>query len=949
VKIAGNPVPNRNASWFFDPTFFHVPAVVTALGQEGGFVGNLVFTGVYQNQKDLALFDTLEQTVAIYIPPANSIEIISGGDNFGGAFGGLTGQDPAAIEINLCEDDGLVSLDGLPKPASGVSTGVFAVAIPSVFGLGANGMDSIRTVFEGLTNNNDGSATLNTQEVTNTWGFGEFDLKYLFNVNVSGCNDTISKTIRIHPKPVAKFSFGQKCVGIPVQFSDLSGYDALDSVIVNSSPNGAIFPNIVSWAWDFDDENSGVGNPNTSTDQNPVHTFNVAQTYNVTLTITTEFGCEDVLTIPVVVGGNPVSTMTFDGVSENDTFNFSAGGSTITPNSVIDSVEWDFGDGNTLTSIDFTETVMHNYATFGLNDVTAIVYGNTTASDTLKSLIGCFTPITRQIVVLPNVPVTDANNYLEDFENDNGGWVTRAGANSTSSWAWGTPTTNKNVIFVDPNLNGNNIWITGLDGTYNPVEKSYVYSPAFDLSNLSRPMITFDNWVRLPSSDGVVLQFSTDGLNITDPNKQWTTGTGGTIGTTTSGINWYDLSAIAGKPGEQPTNDFGWSRLLVPSEANGWEESKHTLGQNEISGMAKVVFRFALGSANQTPANDGFAFDNVRIGNRTRIVLVENFSNTNSTASKTENDFLRGFQTGDTELVLVNYHTNFPGPDPFNQDNSADASARALFYNLSAVPRARLDGSIPSNPLDPLFSVWGPDEFSRRSLNLAKFTINTTIDATAGNELDISASLTALENIPANAVVHIVVVEDTVSIDDLGNRDALVTNGENKWEYLMKKMLPNAAGTKFTSAILNGETVTVNASWRLANIYNMTNPGLSVVVFAQSEDANTLGEREVYQASITPVAGNLVTSMEDKLSKDGISVYPNPADRSFTIGFKSPVTEELTIRVFDTFGKVMMTSIVPAGSTSINVDAQRLKNGMYVVQIDHEHLMITRQKIVVVH
>jgi hypothetical protein len=242
-------------------------------------------------------------------------------------------------------------------------------------------------------------------------------------------------------------------------------------------------------------------------------------------------------------------------------------------------------------------------------------------------------------------------------------------------------------------------------------------------------------------------------------------------------------------------------------------------------------------------------------------------------------------------------------------------------------------------------------------LNLAKFDIATTIDASEGDEINVTASLTALENIPPNTVVHIVVVEDSVAIGDLpAAKSGLVTNTETTWKNVMKKMLPSAAGTKFPSAILAGETVNVNASWRLANVYNFNRSiadrdpePLSVVVFAQSEDAATRGEREVYQSSITSVTEALVTSLQDKLTTEGILVYPNPADKSFTIGFKSPVTEELTIRVFDTFGKVMMTSIVPAGSTSINVDAQRLKNGMYVVQIDHEHLMITRQKIVVVH
>src|SRR5690554_2507883 len=94
--------------------------------------------------------------------------------------------------------------------------------------------------------------------------------------------------------------------------------------------------NPTSWEWDF-------GDGNTSTDQNPVHTYAAADTYTVCLIASNVNGqgtqaCQDVTVTEPVPTPTPVSNFTFttndltasffDDSSENPT-----------------SWEWDFGDG----------------------------------------------------------------------------------------------------------------------------------------------------------------------------------------------------------------------------------------------------------------------------------------------------------------------------------------------------------------------------------------------------------------------------------------------------------------------------------------------------------------------------------------------------------------------------------------------------------------------------
>src|SRR5690606_41696424 len=107
--------------------------------------------------------------------------------------------------------------------------------------------------------------------------------------------------------------------------------------------------NSTSWEWDF-------GDGNTSTDQNPVHTYAAANTYTVCLIASNVNGpgtqaCQDVTVTEPVPTPTPVSNFTFttndltasffDDSSENPT-----------------SWEWDFGDGNTSTD----QNPVHTYA-----------------------------------------------------------------------------------------------------------------------------------------------------------------------------------------------------------------------------------------------------------------------------------------------------------------------------------------------------------------------------------------------------------------------------------------------------------------------------------------------------------------------------------------------------------------------------------------------------------
>lgn len=179
---------------------------------------------------------------------------------------------------------------------------------------------------------------------------GLFDVTLV--INNLGCRDTIIKEDYILVQvPQAEFTFSplEACSPpVNVSFIDQS-----------SSPD--------TWLWDFGDGNS-------STLQNPNHTYTSSGTFNITLIVTNNStGCTDSVQHSIVIG-NPQASFTGDPL-------FGCPGLTVNfANTSLGSTSylWSFGDGDTVS----TTNPIHTYDTPGVYDVMLIASeGN--CSDTL--------------------------------------------------------------------------------------------------------------------------------------------------------------------------------------------------------------------------------------------------------------------------------------------------------------------------------------------------------------------------------------------------------------------------------------------------------------------------------------------------------------------------------------------------------------------------------------
>jgi len=191
---------------------------------------------------------------------------------------------------------------------------------------------------------------------------GDFDVTLIIN-NINGCSDTVMNTITVSDALLVEITADNDtlCLGTPVNFS--------------GSAAGAVI-----WNWDF-------GDGNTSTQQNPEHTYTQTGNFMVTLTAETPDGCSNTDTLDVVVRPNPVSLFTSTSpICSTDSVYFT--NQSTTPNGFIQTWIWDMDDGSIIT-IDAPgdPNIAYQYANPGTFEVMLTVVDNAGCENTSSRLV----------------------------------------------------------------------------------------------------------------------------------------------------------------------------------------------------------------------------------------------------------------------------------------------------------------------------------------------------------------------------------------------------------------------------------------------------------------------------------------------------------------------------------------------------------------------------------
>lgn len=177
----------------------------------------------------------------------------------------------------------------------------------------------------------------------------------------NGCDSLVERYIFVAPRPQVSFTTNSACKGDAIEFK-------------NSS---TITSGTISYDWDFADGNG-------SDLANPFHAYNVAGTYNAKLIVTSNYGYQDSITVPVQVFEVPTPDFDFTNACEGTAIQL-ADASTLPAGAP--TFIWNFGDGSPNGA---GQTTAKQYSAPGSYPVTLIVDVN-----------GCSDRITKFVTQAP--------------------------------------------------------------------------------------------------------------------------------------------------------------------------------------------------------------------------------------------------------------------------------------------------------------------------------------------------------------------------------------------------------------------------------------------------------------------------------------------------------------------------------------------------------------------
>ncbi len=695
---------------------------------------------------------------------------------------------------------------------------------------------------------------------------------YTYTNNKTGCSTSTTVPVTVYPSPKVAFLPADVCIE----------NDSDTTRFINNTTSS---DTILTWQWEFTDG----AEIKTDTVKDGGYLYKTGGLQKIALTATTVNNCSVTKDTTFNLGIRPDA----DFYWKNDCMHpddYIILVDTTYSSSLIVSRSWRLFNGDEFSTAE--KTAMYPKTDTGFLSIQYIVRTGYT---------NCIDTVTKNIYIRPSITIP-VDGYFEDFEAGKGGWV--KGGAVINNWSFGTP--DRQVI--NTAASGLNAWYTKFDYNNPEVESSSIVSPCFDFSAVERPIINLKLWRRFEKErDGAALQYK-----IGD-SKDWQY-----IGTIGDGIEWFNSAVIRGAPGG---SQLGWTTIGVPD--NDWVDAIHTL--DELKGQSDVKLRMAYGSDGSFYVRDGIAFDDIWIGDRNRNVLLEHFTNITDVSSSNANALVNTITDNKKEDVInIQYHTNFPGTDPYFNDNPADASARILFYGLTRAPYTFIDGGTKidfANIFDNDLVKIDSNDVTKRSLMPSKFKISLTADISE-SILSVRGNITATDSIDSDNLTLF------IAITEKENSEYTGANSETTFYNVFRKFIPDAGGISLQKTWTKGETVTIeDQTWLIEKIGNSSD--IEVIAFIQNNIT-----KELYQAA-SETKQEISVGIEDLFSGRGndFALYPNPAVNKLTISFEEPLSREADIRIYDIRSVIIASYKTTSGISQFSIDNLNLKGGIYLVRI----------------
>ncbi len=677
----------------------------------------------------------------------------------------------------------------------------------------------------------------------------------------------------------------------------------------------------------FIKDSAGLGNPNGIQGPNAISYY---ATNNLTngdiMRVTVDNGANTCAAtsagITTIVGKIPhgayswKSTCGLNQVTFHDLSSV-AGGSTLT------KWEWDYTND---ASVDYTQ----------LNALPDVIF-NYPSTNQYNSRLrvtsdkGCYKDTVIRVYTLPGKTPTITSPYAVNFATSNQGW---AYDGSNSSWGWGTAPADFGSLRP--------IWSTGQisgDGKYFTNEHSYLYGPCVDLTQLDKPMLSIKLSSKITDKPaGAILEASADeGLN-------WIK-----VGNVNEGLSWYNVAGIVSTPFSYLANNTNNNPL-----AQGWATDTINFDNNKLSRISLQQFagkpsvRLRINFASVADVNAaryaGIGIDSVWIGNRSKRVVLEQFTNTIPASQPGGTIVVNGENAANVmrekrkkDVSAVYYHCSFPEYDLYNAAYPQGPSSRVLYYGVNALPHTVLDGTYyRGNDYTNANAIVRVDtnDVDARALVPARFKMDMSTYISPGNiKAAVRMKYDWMNASFANDVtLHIIIVEDSA-------------DGNSKYSSVVRSMLPDAAGSYISKVWNYKDSMDIVLNW--SHSLPSTSK-LGVVAYIQNA-----GTKEIYQSVFVKgqgTEGNVVSSLNDpQLENNGVIVFPNPADHEITVLSSSESDNIVSWSLIDNLGRGIIDVQLENQLKGVSINTSGFDNGIYMIRVLTTSGKTHLKKIIIAH
>ncbi len=335
----------------------------------------------------------------------------------------------------------------------------------------------------------------------------------------------------------------------------------------------------------------------------------------------------------------------------------------------------------------------------------------------------------------------------------------------------------------------------------------------------------------------------------------------------------------------------------------------------------------------------GMFFSFASQGQSQRLMLFEEFTGENCPPCADYNPGLNQLLDANAQkIVSIKYQTNIPFGTPKLYDyNPADVDDASIYYSNSSAPYGHMDGNTWSGP------VFGFNQaiLDARYAAPSPFSISVSHDFSDAHDTVFTRTVI----VASQAISGMPQLRAKIAVTEKDITGFTSYNGENHFQNVMRKLLPDAVGTALPADWAVGDSVVIEAQWEIYG--GDPTPDwaqLEVVGFVQNETT-----KEVMQTGFSPAL--ITTSTPNPtFGEKEISVWPNPVADMLSIQADFEHPTDVSISMVDARGASPLCPIHLHDVTMLNEQiplSSMLPTGVYILKVQTDENVIAVRKVIV--